>query len=291
MAVVVEIVSADPAVRAQAARAFTRSPVDWAVRLVDEPSGHADVVVGERALTATGASVVFDPARPDDAVRATDRLLRRARAGSRTIVVVGAAGGAGATTVALHLAAAWGRGTCVADVSGGVRRRLGLPDDARTWLPRDDDVSGAALPVAGGFRVLCAPAPCPPPDGFPVAAAQRDFERVVIDAGKPRDLDRLLESPRVGVLVTPPTRPGAGAARELLETSPGVRWAVVANRVGPGGQIMRHALEALLGRALALDLPCCPALRDAEDEARLLRGRWHRWARRVARLAAALDAC
>jgi hypothetical protein len=66
-------------------------------------------------------------------------------------------------------------------------------------------------------------------------------------------------------------------------------WAVVTNKLGPGGETTRAELQELLGgRPIAIELPCCPALRDAEDDARLLASDRHRWRRAVKRLAAAL---
>ncbi|HEV2756961.1 MAG TPA: hypothetical protein VG318_14435 [Actinomycetota bacterium] len=289
MTAVIEIVSTDEDVRRAAARAFTDVPAEWSVRLRDEASGDADVVVADGPVR--DGAVQFDPDHPEEAVRKVAARLRPRARLARTILVAGAAGGAGATTLALHLAAVWGSGACVADLAGGAAAKMGLPPDSRTWLPNDDDVSGAALPVAGGFRILCAPCPVPAAVHFPLRAARSSFERLVIDAGTSPDLEDVVAKSDAGVLVVPPTRPGAEAARALLETHTAVRWAVVANRTGPGGQIMRRGLEGVLGRALTLELPCCPALRDAEDEGNLVDARWHRWTRAVARLARALDAC
>lgn len=290
MAPLIEIVGTDGAMRAAAARAFGRAPAEWSVDLVDEPSGEADVVVTDQN-SATDGAVAFDPDRPEEALQEAATRLRRRPPRARTILVVGALGGAGATTVVLHLAAIWGGGTCVCDVAGGAARRLGLPPEARTWLPHDDDVTSAALPVAGGFRILCAPDPVPAPGHFPLRVARRSFERLVVDAGCGRDVEPFVAKTDVAVLVMPPTRPGAEAARAVLERHAAARWAVVTNRCGPGGQTMRTGLEAALGRAIALELPCCPALRDAEDEGGLVNERWHRWTRAVARLARALESC
>ena len=290
MSATIEIVSTDPEVRMAAARAFASAPADWSVRLSETESGDADVVVHGRDFDGAGG-VVFDPDHPQESLGAVAARLRKPVSRAGVVLVVAATGGAGATTLALHLAAAWGPRACYADLAGGGRRRLGMPGDARTWLPSDTECTTSALPVAGGFRVLLAPAPCPEPDRFPVKPALASFDQVVVDAGTGRAFERLLGDARAAVLVTTPTRPAAEAARELLEAHPGTRWAVVCNRVGPGGQIMRRGLEALVGRSLALELPSCPALRDAEDEARLLEGTWRRWSRCVARLARALEAC
>jgi hypothetical protein len=283
----IAIVSRDDDVRAAAARAFGTSPGEWSLQLCDDDPGDADVVVRGSDVPADGA-IVFDPEHPDDALRAVHAAC--AGAASRTYVVAGAAGGVGATTIALHLAAALGSDTCYAELTGP-SARLGLPESARTWLPRDEDVSSSALPVEGGFRVLRAPSPLPAPGAFPLGAARDAFARLVLDVGARGDLAAVLSGADAALVVTTPTRPAALAARALADELPGVSWTVVVNRVGPGGQLMRTALEQHVGREIAIELPCCPALRDAEDEARLLTGTWRRWTRGIARLARALESC
>ena len=290
MGVAIEIVSTDPVVRLAAARAFAAAPLEWSVTLCEEASGDADVVVCGPGSPYPG-DVAFDPADPGAALHEVEACLERPEVRAGAVLVCGAAGGCGTTSVALHLAAAWGDGVCYADLAGGAAERLGLPADARTWLPGDGDVSGDALPVGGGFRVLCAPRPCPAPRHFPLGPAVASFPRLVLDAGARPDLDALAGEVGTAVLVAAPTRPAMTAARELLEACPSLRWAVVTNRCGPGGQLMRSGLETLLGRPLTLELPCCAALRDAEDEARVLDVRRHRWGRSIARLARALAPC
>lgn len=284
MALNVAIVSRDAAVRDAAARAFAGAPAHWSVELCSAEPTDADVVVHGADAAAEG-SIVFDPARPDEALKAVEAT----RAAGRVYVVAAAVGGAGATSVALHVSAALGRSACCAELAGA-SGRVGLPEDARTWA-HDDDLARSALPVAGGFRVLCAPRPCPDVTAFPLETARAAFGRLVLDAGTRRDLSAVLGSATAGVVVTTPTRPAALAARALVEEFPDTRWAVVVNRLGPGGQIMRAGLEGLLGRPIAVELPCCAALRDAEDESRLLRGSWRRWPRGIGRLARALEAC
>lgn len=283
MTLKVAIVSRDEDVRAAAARTFGSAPAQWEVALHTDEPGDADVVVHGADLAERGG-LVFDPKRPEDALRAVEA----AAGAGRTYVVAAAVGGAGATTVALHLTAALAP-ACCAELAGP-STRLGLPNDARTWLPRDDDRSLQGLPVAG-IHVLRAPDPCPAPESFPLEEAHASFDRLVLDAGARRDLDPVLARCDAAIVVTTPTRPSCLAARELVERFAETRWTVVVNRLGPGGQIMRGGLEQLLGRRVAIELPCCPALRDAEDEARLLTGSWRRWTRGVARVAAALEAC
>lgn len=282
MSLEVAIVSRDAEVRAAAARAFAAAPAEWSIRLCADDPHDADVVVSGADVAAPG-TIVFDPSRPDDALRAVEA----AGGSGRVVVVVASVGGAGATTIALHLSAALR--ACYAELSPP-SGRLGLPGDVRTWLPRDEDLQRSALPVAG-LRVLCSPRPYPGAAAFPIDAAREAFDRLVLDAGTERDLGPLLGAASAAVVVTTPTRPAALAARRLTEEHPDARWVVVVNRLGPGGQIMRAALEQLLGRPVAIELPCCPALRDVEDEGRLLRGGWRRWSRGVAGLAGALERC
>lgn len=283
MSLKVAIVSRDAEVRAAAARAFAAAPAEWSIRLCAGDPGDADVVVSGADVPAPG-TIVFDPSRPGDALRA----VQAAGGSARVYAVVAAVGGAGATTIALHLGGALR--ACYAELSPP-SARLGLPDDARTWLAGDDDLRRSALPVAGGLRVLRAPHPYPGPEAFPLDAARAAFDRLVLDAGTERDLGILLGAASAAVVVTTPTRPAALAVRRLTEQHADARWVVVVNRLGPGGQIMRASLEELLGRPVAVELPCCPALRDAEDEARLLGGGWRRWSRGVAGLARALQRC
>ncbi|HYP23434.1 MAG TPA: hypothetical protein VEV43_07670 [Actinomycetota bacterium] len=280
----VAIVSNDPAVRDAAATAFATAPPEWTVELRSDEPDDADAVVYGSDVGA-GDGIVFDRERPGEALRAVEARVGR----GRVYAVVGAAGGVGVTSLAVHLAAAMAP-SGYAELAGA-SSRLGLPGDALTWLPRDDDRSLQGLPVAGGLRVLRAPDPCPSPEAFPLREARASFGRLVLDLGSRRDLDAVLTSSSAAVLVTTPTRPAALAARSLTEAFPEARWIVVVNRLGPGGQIMRGGLEQLLGRPIGIELPCCPALRDAEDEARLLAGSWRRWTRGVARLAKALSSC
>jgi hypothetical protein len=88
-------------------------------------------------------------------------------------------------------------------------------------------------------------------------------------------------------VVMPPTSPGAARTRALLERIPPRPHAVVVNRQGPGGEATRALLQVALGSTIALELPCSPALRDAEDDGALL-ARHARWTRRVERLAVGL---
>jgi hypothetical protein len=104
-------------------------------------------------------------------------------------------------------------------------------------------------------------------------------------------LDVILPLVDAAVLIVSPTIPHVRRAAVLLEsTAQQTRWAIVLNRLGPGGETTRIALQRLLGHPITMELPCCPALRDAEDDCRLVTSPLHRWRRAVVRLARAVAA-
>lgn len=237
------------------------------------------------------------PASIIDRVRA-----ELARPPGRTYVVTGAGGGAGVTSVALHLAqvAASHRRTCYLDADSrwSMAARLGITGEHLTWEdqvpgPADEGApsnSTAALPVAGGFRALFSPTTFEPRALLNVLdTACDDFERVVVDCPTSKSLGLALERADAGVLVVPHSAPGARRAAAMLNAYDGMRWAVVLNRAGPGGEMTRAAAHRILGCKTALQLPCTPSLRDAEDEGKLLSSAWSRYVRSIERLFVALE--
>ena len=218
---------------------------------------------------------------------------------SRRIVITGAGGGAGATTLGLHLAQEIARKKAVCfvdlDVRWGAAARLGFDRArARTWGGVEGSVPEAvrlaALPVAGGFRVLLAPERWEQdllPEVLDAVATQ--YDSVFVDVPRGRLLATALRGADVGVVVVPPTAPAARRATDLLAGFEVPRSAIVLNRNGPGGETTRAGIERILERRIALELPCCPRLRDAEDEPRLLSSSLSRWTSRVRRLAAQLE--
>jgi hypothetical protein len=86
------------------------------------------------------------------------------------------------------------------------------------------------------------------------------------------------------VLVVPPSPTGARRARALIDANSNVAWVPIVNRLGAGGETTISMIGRHLGIPVAVELPCCPALRDREDEDRLLKPGWTRWSRRIARL-------
>src|SRR5665809_135008 len=98
-------------------------------------------------------------------------------------------------------------------------------------------------------------------------------------------------SRRAGAAVVPVmgrSVPCAPWARAFIEEWPDLDCAVVINRLGRGGETTRAQLADLVGRPISLELPCSPALRDAEDDGRLVSLKWTRYGRAITRLADAL---
>lgn len=261
MDVTVAIVTGDEAARLAIVKALDLAPSEWAIGLHREPPPDADVVVSDRKIEG---AIVFDPETPDLVSAIAERLRGRAR----TTFVCSPTGGTGVTTVSVHLAAGFasrGHPTALVDLDPyrGARARLGLDPAITTDAP---------VPVAGGFRLVDA------------TTGAEGFDRVVVDAGTA--FERMSDV-HAAVLVCSPSPQGARRCRGLLEDHPAIRWHVVTNRLGPGGETTRSQFERLVGHPVT-ELPCCPALRDTEDEGRLLRRHWTRWSRSVEALVDAL---
>lgn len=266
VSVIVAIVGSSEASRASMVQALDAAPSDWILQLHREPPEHADVIVCDRAIEPRAGAIVFDEA--DDLIGSITARVGRT---GRTILVSAPSGGLGATSVALHLAAGFaarGRQTGFVDLDPerGARARLGLDREAIPVSP---------VPVASGFKLL------------PSLDAHAAFERVVVDA--PRSSIERAGPCDTGVLVCSPTLEGARRTRSLLQAHQDIQWQVVLNRIGPGGETTRAQLERAIGHR-AIELPCSAALRDAEDETRLLKSGWTRWSRGIGRLVAQLDA-
>lgn len=293
----VALVSRDRSVRLAAAVAFDAAPPDWQVALYDEPPEDAGAVVVYGRDLESGNAMSFDPSHPERLL-AELRALEAPRA-ARVIAVTGAGRGTGVTTVALHLCKRLARAGagCYLDLDTvwGARERLGLGDEqVRTWAeagPDDEALSLSALPLKWGFRALLSPGDGHVPEDSRelVRRASGAFERVVVDVPHGDLTDGALEASDVAVLVVAPTPAGARRARACLDRFPDVRWAIVVNRSGPGGETTRSGFAGMLGRRVAIELPCCAALRDAEDEGRLLGARLSRWSYRLELLARTLE--
>lgn len=269
----VAIVCPDDSLRMAAAQAFDEAPPEWDVSLHRTPPAGAEVLVS--AGCALPDALPFDPARPSAILEAIKGRLVEGR--HRVIAVVGASGGCGATSVALHLAAEASGKTClfVPGDPRGVAYRLGLEPDS---------LGPDAVPVPGGFK-LAGPVGAEPTRA--VTALAEAFDATIVDADR-SGLAGLAERSDACVLVLHPTPPSARAAADLLEAYPEQAWALVTNRIGPGGETHRAELQRLLGRRICMELPCSRGVRDAESESRLVTS-WSPWRQRVRRLATALE--
>lgn len=276
-------VSSDDDTRLQLARAFDRAPATWTVTLHEAPPPEADVVVCGPDAEFDDA-IRFDPARPEGLIDAIGE--RVATVGRRAFFVVGATGGCGATTLALHLGAI-AKGCVVEGRGDGIRRRLDLAD-AKEWTSAlaSEPLELSALPVSPGIRVLLAPVRASEPDELDriVRLSLPTFDHVIVD-GLP---EASAPPGSIGVLVLPPTRPGAEAARRVLDSNASLRWAIVTNRLGPGSNLTRRALEGILDRRIAIELPCSAGLRDSEDAGRLVTSPFSPWLWQVKKLWLAL---
>jgi Flp pilus assembly CpaE family ATPase len=291
----VAVVSRDGTTRLEAARAFDSAPPHWTVGLHREPPPDADVVVACPDVDIE-ADAVFDPDVPgrvlDDVMRVAGRTRR-----ALIVAVTSPSGGAGTTTLALHLAQASARSapTCLldCDLEWGVGYRLALAPDARTWAEAgesEDSLLRAALPLPGGFRVLASPGRTGTSDfGALLEGATSQFSRVVVDAARASTAQDVLAAADAVVLVIAPTAPSAHRARDVLDGLTGGKVAIVTNRTGPGGEMNSSEIERILGCKVALELPCERRLRDVEDDGRLLRSQWSRWERGIHRLWRALE--
>jgi hypothetical protein len=291
----VAVVSRDQNVRLAAARAFDAAPASWRVELHESAPVEADVVVLGSDI-ATGDGIRFAPARPERVVEEVERAAAAAR--TRSIVVAGAGGGTGVTSVALHLAAAAGRAapTCFVDLdlAATAADRLGFSGERiQTWGDVDasrESLRRAAIPFSGGFRILLSPGSPSDVDVRDLLRRTRaEFERIVVDVVDDARLEAALDFADAAVLLMAATVPGARRAARLLERFADAPWLVISNRMGPGGETTRAGLQRVLGRRIAVELPCSRALRDSEDEGRLVTASWSRWKRGVDRVYRVLE--
>ena len=272
----IALVCADPSLRLAAAAAFDTAPPEWEVTLHHEPPPGADLVVA--VGDACEADVRVDPGRTEDVVAKVRSALEATA--TDVIAVVGASGGCGATSIALHLAAQGTGRACVMDLQArpSCAVRMGLE-------PEDLSATAGPVSVAGGFALTFA---APGVAAERLSALRREFARVIVDC-PPAVLPELVDQCDAVVLVITPTIGSATAAAGLLDALGEVPVAVATNRLGPGGETTRAELQRILGRRVALELPCSRGLRDSEDDSCLLTSPWSPWLRRVTRLSMALE--
>jgi hypothetical protein len=289
----VAVVTRDPEARLAAARAFDVAPASWTVSLHHERPDSADVVV--LGPDVEGEGIRFDA---ESAASLVDEIMATTvRTGSVT-VVSGVGRGVGCTTVGLHLSAEFARerDTCFVDLdtSFGAADRLGIDGEHLTWSDVDDSpesLQRASLPVQGGFRVLLAPTHAASPE-LPVDLLARvagAFDRVVVDCPWDGPLGPALASAQAAVVVVPASAAGALRLERVVDRFERIPYALVAIRTGPGSDVNKMKFARVSGRSVAVELPCCGRLRDAEDEGRLFTSPFSRWRWSIARLARVLE--
>jgi CO dehydrogenase nickel-insertion accessory protein CooC1 len=314
----VAIVATDPSLRVAVAQAFDAAPQSWAVSFCDSAPPDADVLVfaqprggdpgpssdaslGEAGLLPGAArtdAVLFDPGKPESLIPQIQARLERpsSPAPCRVVAVTGIAG-AGVTSVAAHLGLSWAARfqTCFIDLdrTWTCADRLGLGNEVVTWASAGESAEAlrlASVPITGGLRALVAPrTQVDAVAGALLQAAGSQFQRLVVDLPwRHLGSDRIAR-PDAAIVVMGPCVPHAHRVARMLAEVDAERVLVVTNRLGRGGETTRSQLEAIMGRKLALELPCCPGLRDAEGKQRLLPLKWSRWGHAIVRLARALD--
>jgi hypothetical protein len=294
----VALVINDPALRLMVARAFDDAPQSWRVRFCERPPVDADVVVAEPS-NGDGHDVAFDPAHPERLIPEITARLRRSlqETPCKAVAVTGIAG-AGVTSIAMHLASIWGRGSTTGfvdlDRSWSCAPRLGLGSEVVTWAAAagfsPDALRLSSVPVAPGVRALVAPlGDTDVQVGTLVERACSVFQRLVLDVpfgSWDPDMERSVDAVLV---VMSPSLPHAHRVARILKEVEMERVAVITNRLGRGGETTRGEIEAIIGCRLTLELPTFPGLRDAEGNERLASLFWSRWGRGLSRLARAVE--
>ncbi|WP_229052208.1 septum site-determining protein Ssd [Aeromicrobium sp. Leaf350] len=232
------------------------------VVLVDPEVGHGDAVW--RTAVELGAALVC---RPDATgqVEVLDLLSSalEGRGEACVVAVVGAVGGAGASTLAAGLATSaarrsWRTVLCDLDPAGGIDLVLGA--DAVAGARWDTlDVTGGQLPASALVDVLPrhgdvafltrsrdAPSDRADPDGV-VAALRRASDLVVLDVPRHPAALPVVGCAELTVVVVPEDVRGIAAARHLVEDLRQVAGTVVAVGRGQPGGLGRGALAPHLG--------------------------------------------
>jgi pilus assembly protein CpaE len=230
------------------------------------------------------------------AARTAHATIEGGGARGSVIAVLGARGGAGATFLATHLAAAIarrGKETIVVDGDasfGDLTWALGVPEGAavRTLADLDpvrDEISREHLQNVlwdhpGGMRVLLAP-----PTGEPAPDVERQLGAIEVCASMadsvvvhlPRSLDRVVRrvaeaATRVLVVVSLDVMAFRDAKRLLGAIEEAGRWDVVVNRAGRG-LIVPADVERVFGRPALAVVPSDRRVPIAQDRGELVPAR------------------
>jgi pilus assembly protein CpaE len=274
-------------------------------------------VGGLRAALAGGARGFFLwPAERDELAAAAAHAGPKSespRDRASVLAVTAARGGAGATFVATHLAAAFarlGKDCVLVDMDAGfgeIEMALGVPRDPEprtihVLAPVADELSERHLSEAAwehpqGFRVLLAPRQpdSVSPDDYRsiLAALARHCDVVVVHL--PRGIDEVARAAvaladRVLMVLNLDVLSFHGARRTLAALGDDERFAFVVNRAGRS-EIAPGDVERVFGREPLAVLPDDHAVPNAQDRGRLVppRGKTGRAMTRLARTLAGSD--
>ncbi len=242
------------------------------VHLPDEGTS-ASVTAGQ-----LGASAVVE--LPAGSEWLAERLP--GRRSSPILAVVGAVGGAGATTVALACAAAAEGRVLLVDadpLSTGLDLPLGIPSDAGgRWasVPDTDEPLvaeslAAALPSRQGITVVTGP--MPDPAGGRIAGVvhvgRTSYRDTVVDCGRSPGMVPLEEMDAV-IVVTPATLAGVVASWRVLEAVPVDRVAVA---LRPTGWLPADEVAERLGIGRLIEVPHIRRLAEGVECGEVLSGR------------------
>ena len=206
------------------------------------------------------------------------------------LAVIGATGGAGATTVAIACALGADAECLLIDAdpwSAGLDLPLGIPDDSGArWASIPDataplvvDSVRAALPTVAGVTVLTGSLPDPMGArlGAVLEVGRIAFPRTVVDLG--RDPSALPGALVDGVVVTcPATLPGVVSTQRLLGALPPVRTLVA---VRPSGWLPVEQVAEQLGGVPIVEIGRLARVGELADCADLVGGRTGRTLRRL----------
>lgn len=219
-------------------------------------------------------------------------LAARLRPDERASVlaVLGAVGGAGATTLAIACAAAVGADCLLVDadpLSAGVDLPLGIDDgSAGRWSAVPDtseplvaESLRAALPVVRGITVVTGGLPDPPGGRIRavVGVGRRDFARTVVDCGRQVHPDAVA-SGDAAVIVTPATLAGVVGCRRVLQDLPTDR---VTLAIRPSGWLPSREVADELGIPRYLEVPRLARVAELAECGDVLAGGTGRRLRRI----------
>jgi hypothetical protein len=223
-----------------------------------------------------GSPWLADRIRPDDRVP--------------VLAVHGAVGGAGATTLAIACAAAFGADCLLVDadpLSAGLDLPLGLDDGASGRWSAVPDTSEplvaeslrAALPVVHGITVVTGRLPDPPGGRVRavVGVGRRDFARTVIDCGRQVKVDAVIPGD-AAVIVTPATLAGVVGCRRILQDLPSDR---VILAIRPTGWLPSREVADELGIDRLVEVPRLPRVAELAECGDVLAGGNGRKLRRI----------